>query len=171
MDQAGHFRAVLRLDRDDEPAVPDGHDGILQQLLIGGGTDHAVELFPDAQGRGPHFAADIGKGRGGAVRYLLLRYHHGPDLFLEVFVRHQDGKPVVQARLYPLAVAAPVRNRADDPKGFRDIQQFPQREGGAGLRPPQGVVDVFHLAEGRGAEARHELIGGIGFVHQAFCLK
>ena len=171
MHQSRHLAAVFGLDRHHKTAVTDGDDRILQQFLIGGGADHFVQLFPDAGGRRPHFAADVRKSRGGGVGDLFLRQDRGVDALLQIFIRREHRKTVVQAGGNPLAVRAPFGERADHPQRLRDIQQLAQRQGSPRRRTAQGVGGVFQLGKGGRAETCHQLIGVAGFLHQPFGLR
>ena len=166
MNQAGHLAAMLRLDGHHKAAAADGDDGILQQLLIGGGTDHFVQLLPYPGGGGPHFAADICQGGGGVVRDLFLRRHDGADPVLQIFVGHEDGEAFVQGSIHPRAMGAPLHHGPDDPQGFRDIQQLPQRKRGPRPGAAQGVGYIFDLPERGAAESGHQHVGIPGFRQQ-----
>ena len=64
--------SVFLLDRDDEPAVPDGYDGILKVFGQRGGTDNAVELFTNTLVGNALIAAYPCKCRRCAVEKLIL---------------------------------------------------------------------------------------------------
>ena len=98
MDKTRDVITAFALDRHDVTAVPDGDDGLPEELGVRGRRNDLLEGIPDLTGLDPLMTADIGQLRTCVISNLLFRQNGAEDPVLQIFIGSQATKQLVENR-------------------------------------------------------------------------
>ena len=125
VDQPLYIPPMLCLHRQYISAVPEGHDGLLQVLLHGCGTDHFIQGIPQLLTGLGDLPADGRQSGASSIGDLLLRQNGTLQLVPQCRIGRQPGKQICQRGLAVLAVTVPVIQALDLVQQPCNAQQFP----------------------------------------------